>query len=274
MTRTKTYVLTAIAVGLFALLTWAFADDQFTKFWIADDWISSALITYVFLGLIVLAGLYQASRLPETGTELTADPATTTPGQVDDPRAWKLLLGNSYMALFWLPIRFFVGREWFSAGWHKVKDEAWMDGGTALVSGNPDAPGFWDRIVVIPQQGRPAITYGWYREFIQYMIDHDWANVMGKAIAVGELLVGIGLIVGGLVGIAAFFGTLMNFNFMMAGSASSNPVLFALAVFLVLSWKVAGYWGVDRVLLPWLGAPWKPGKLIPRGARTHAGAPA
>jgi len=78
-----------------------------------------------------------------------------------------------------------------------------------------------------------------------------------KVIAFGEVLVGLGLLVGALVGIAAFFGTVMNFSFMLAGSASSTPVLFGLAVFLVLAWKVAGYWGLDRWLLPILGTPWR-----------------
>ncbi|MEZ4562461.1 MAG: hypothetical protein R2853_06955 [Thermomicrobiales bacterium] len=72
----------------------------------------------------------------------------------------------------------------------------------------------------------------------------------------GEVLIGLGLIFGALVGIAAFFGTLMNFSFMLAGTTSTNPVLFGLAVFLVLAWKVAGYWGLDRYLLPALGTPW------------------
>ena len=43
--------------------------------------------------------------------------------------------------------------------------------------------------------------------------------------ACGELLIGIALIVGALTGIAAFFGGFMNWNFMMAGSASANPLL-------------------------------------------------
>ena len=55
---------------------------------------------------------------------------------------------------------------------------------------------------------------------------------------------------------AAFFGALMNMNFMLAGSASTNPVLFFLAVGLMLGWKVAGYYGADRVLLPLVGIPW------------------
>ena len=44
----------------------------------------------------------------------------------------------------------------------------------------------------------------------------------------------------------------MNMSFLVAGSSSSNPVLFTLAIGLILAWKVAGYYGVDRYLLPML----------------------
>lgn len=54
----------------------------------------------------------------------------------------------------------------------------------------------------------------------------------------------------------------MNWNFMMAGSASVNPMLFALSVLVILAWKTAGWWGLDRWLLPLLGTPWKPGRLF------------
>jgi len=64
------------------------------------------------------------------------------------------------------------------------------------------------------------------------------------------------------VGIAAFFGAFMNWNFMMAGTASTNPLLFTLAILLILSWKVAGHYGADRFLLPILGTPWKPGRAF------------
>jgi len=55
--------------------------------------------------------------------------------------------------------------------------------------------------------------------------------------------IGVLLIIGAFVGIAAFFGAFMNFNFMLAGSASTNPVLFTLAIALMLAWKIAGYYG-------------------------------
>ncbi|HML21175.1 MAG TPA: hypothetical protein PKD09_05985 [Aggregatilinea sp.] len=39
-----------------------------------------------------------------------------------------------------------------------------------------------------------------------------------------------------LVGMAAFFGCFMNANYLLAGSVSSNPALFILALLLVLAW--------------------------------------
>ncbi len=42
----------------------------------------------------------------------------------------------------------------------------------------------------------------------------------------------------------------------MAGAASTNGMLFAIAVVLILAWKVAGWYGLDRYLLPLLGTPW------------------
>jgi thiosulfate dehydrogenase [quinone] large subunit len=56
----------------------------------------------------------------------------------------------------------------------------------------------------------------------------------------------------------------MNMSFLLAGSASTNPVMFILAIGLMLAWKVAGYYGVDRWLLPKLGTPWRPGGLFVR----------
>lgn len=261
MTRQRTYTLTAIAAALFVFLNWVFADGLFqAPFWNSDAIAESSIWTYVLLALIILAGVYQARKIPASGLVIkpSSDNLVDTPGQVDDPVWWKLLLGNVYFSLIWLPLRFFVGREWLVAGEHKVRDSAW---GT----GEPLA-GYWKGAVAIPEGGRPAITYAWYRNFLQYMLDHKWYTWFADVIAWGEVLVGIGLLVGALVGIAAFFGTLMNFNFQLAGSASTNPVLFGLSVFLILAWKVAGYWGLDRYLLPALGTPWHRGTVFESGS--------
>ncbi|HEX3303474.1 MAG TPA: hypothetical protein VHR64_11375 [Thermomicrobiales bacterium] len=269
MTRSRMYALTAAAAGLYIFLCWAFADGLFSlsgnALWNSDAIVESTIWTYVMLAAIVVAGLYEASKIPVEGVPVTVS-RDVSPGQMDDPVFWKLAMGSTYYALLWLPLRFFVGREWAAAGEHKMRDDAWMKGGSAL-------KGYWERATTVPE-GRPTSpsgTYAWFEDFLKYMLDHEWYTWFAKVIAVGEFLVGIGLIVGALVGIAAFFGTLMNFNFQLAGSASTNPVLFGLGVFLVLGWKVAGWIGLDRYLLPALGTPWKRGRLLEHESYESAG---
>ena len=96
----------------------------------------------------------------------------------------------------------------------------------------------------------------------------DW---FGPLVAWGELLIGIALIIGAFVGVAAFFGMFMNWNFIMAGAASTNGLLLVAAFLLVLAWKVAGYIGADYFLLRWLGVPWKTRETSPPPASTPTG---
>ncbi len=174
----------------------------------------------------------------------------TRKGQVlQDPPLVQKILNDPRAAWIWLPLRIWVGYQWISASLHKLGNPAWMQTGEAL-------KGFWTGAVAIPDGAKPAITFDWYRSFLQMMINAQAYTWFAKVIAMGEFLVGLGLIVGAFVGIAAFFGALMNFNFMLAGSASTNPLLFAIAVGLILAWKVAGYIGADYFLLRWIGVPW------------------
>ena len=122
--------------------------------------------------------------------------------------------------------------------------------------------GFWNRAAGVGANGQPVIVYGWYRAFIQFLIDSNAAPWFSKAITFGELAVALGMAVGALVGIAAFFGALMNMSFLMAGTVSTNPVLFFAGILLILAWKNAGYLGIDRFLLPMLGTPWKQTEVV------------
>jgi thiosulfate dehydrogenase (quinone) large subunit len=177
--------------------------------------------------------------------------------EIEGPAFARFLFGNSRAGLFWLPIRLFVGFAWLEAGWHKFTDPEWTQGGAALRA-------YWERAAAIPEQGRPPITYEWYRDFINFLLNGNHETWFAWVVTLGELAIGIGLILGVLTGVAAFFGAFMNMSFLLAGSASSNPVMFTLAVGLMLAWKVAGYYGVDRYLLPRLGTPWRPGALFLR----------
>jgi len=175
----------------------------------------------------------------------------TRNGQVvQDPPLVQKLLSQPLASLIWLPIRIWLGWQWFDAALHKVTNPAWVSTGEAL-------KGFWTNAVAIPEAGRPAITFDWYRTFLQTMLDAQAYTWFAKIVAYGELLIGVALILGAFTGIAAFFGGFMNWNFMMAGSASSNPLLFVAAVGLILAWKVAGHIGADFFLLRWIGPPWQ-----------------
>lgn len=182
-----------------------------------------------------------------------------------EPGFAHFLFHDPRSAPLWLGARLYLGYEWLESGREKLGEAAWTDGGSAL-------RGFWERAVAIPEQGRPPIAYGWYREFLQFMLDREWYAWFAWVIVVGELLVGLGLIVGALTAIAAFFGALMNVSFMLAGTASTNPVLFSLAIALILAWRVAGLLGLDRWLLPALGVPWRAG-VPAAGAAPGRGSP-
>ena len=171
-------------------------------------------------------------------------------GQVlipDPPTAFALFQTTKF-AWLWLIMRLYLGYTWLSSGWGKINNPAWQ-------TGEP-LRGFWERAVVVPETGRPAIAFDWYRSFIQFMLDNQWYDWFADLIMYGELLVGIALILGVFTGIAAFTGSFMNWNFIMAGTASTNGLMLIVAVFLILAWKVAGWYGLDRWLLTLLSTRW------------------
>jgi thiosulfate dehydrogenase [quinone] large subunit len=200
------------------------------------------ICTLVFwvLAIVVVVLMFEDRKSP--GAETV---------EVEGPAFVRYLFSNTRAGLFWLPIRIFVGFEWLDAGLHKLTGTGWVDGGSALL-------GFWKGAVATPAPpARAAISFEWYRGFLQILIDNHAEKWFAYLIVFGEIAVGLGLLLGALTGVAAFFGALMNMSFLLAGSASVNPILFTFAVGLMLAWKVAGYYGVDRYLLPRLGVPWR-----------------
>ncbi len=175
-----------------------------------------------------------------------------------DPPIAESLFGDVRWSWIWLIVRLYLGYTWLTSGLGKLGNPAWMQTGAALKA-------FWEKAIVIPEPpARPAIAFNWYRAFIQALLEGEHFVWFSKVVVFGELLVGLALILGAFVGIAAFFGGFMNWNYMMAGTASINPVLFTFSILLILAWKTAGWWGLDRWLLPLLGTPWRPGRVFNR----------
>ncbi|MCC6958039.1 MAG: DoxX family membrane protein [Anaerolineales bacterium] len=171
---------------------------------------------------------------------------------IEDPPVARFLFGDVRLSWLWLIIRLYMGYAWLAAGWAKVTNPAWVgaQSGTALT-------GFVNGALQQATGAHPNVQ-GWYAWFLQNMV-LPGASVWGWIVAFGELLVGIGLILGIFTGIAAFFGSIMNVNYLLAGSISTNPLLFIFATWIVLAWKTAGWIGLDRWVLPALGTPWHPG---------------
>jgi thiosulfate dehydrogenase (quinone) large subunit len=176
--------------------------------------------------------------------------------RIPEPNITQFLFGDTRLAPLWTIIRLYVGYEWLTAGWGKLTNPAgvWVGekAGTAVT-------GFLNGALGKTGGDHPDVQ-GFYAWFIQNLALPN-ATLFSYLVTFGEIFVGIALILGLFTGIAAFFGGFLNANFLLAGTVSSNPVLFVLATLLVLAWRTAGYWGLDRWLLPRLGVPGRPGPL-------------
>lgn len=192
--------------------------------------------------------------------------------QIPEPPIARFLFADTrFMPIVWLIVRLYVGYEWLVAGLEKLTGRNFAIGpGFGQSAGSPwvftghdgvALQGFVKGALAQATGAHPAVQ-GWYASFLQGFVLPN-AGWFSYVITFGELLVALGLIFGVLTGIAAFFGVFMNLNFMLAGAVSINPVIGALAIFLVMAWRIAGYYGVDRYLLPALGTPWT-GRLAHR----------
>ena len=180
-------------------------------------------------------------------------PTTISGRIINDPPLLAFSFRMFVLSWIWLIVRLYLGYQWVEAGMHKVQDVKWVGTGEAL-------QGFWANAIKIPETGRPPFRLIGIAAFSPTCWINEAYTWFGKVVAYGELLIGVALIVGAFVGIAAFFGAFLNWNFIMAGAASTNGMLLVLALFLMLAWKVAGYYGADFILLRYLGVPWTSGE--------------
>lgn len=166
----------------------------------------------------------------------------------EEPAISRFLFASPYMAPFWTVLRIWLGWSWLTSGWGKVQNPAWVgeNAGTAI-------SGYLRGALGRAEGDAPSVS-GWYAWMIENLFLPN-ATAMSYLVAFGEVLVGGALILGLLVGFSAFMGGMMNASFLLAGTLSTNPVMFIVATWLVLAWRIGGYWGFDYWVLPWLGAP-------------------
>jgi thiosulfate dehydrogenase [quinone] large subunit len=96
------------------------------------------------------------------------------------------------------------------------------------------------------------------------------AAALGDLFAIGLTLAGIALILGILTGPAAVAGGFLSLGLWAGEDAPLAVLSLAAAVVLTLTWRTAGWIGIDRWLLPLLGLPGRGGALLE--SRTETGA--
>ncbi len=144
-------------------------------------------------------------------------------------------------AILWLIVRIYVGYEWLSAGWEKLFNPNWIGGNAGVV-----VKSFLINCLSKVGGAHPDVS-GWYAFLVSH-IAVPCSVILSYLVVFGEIFVGIALILGIFTGVAAFFGSVMNFNYMLAGSLSINPTMFLLEIFLILAWRVSGWFGFDRFI--------------------------
>ncbi len=131
-----------------------------------------------------------------------------------------------------------------------------VHGGTALKGFAVSA------IAASRQPEHPQVAYSWWVSFLNWVSSN--AGWMTKAVVVGELVIGVTLVLGLFTGIAAFLGLVLNFSFVFSGSAGVNPAFIVAGLLLVMAWRNAGWIRLDHFVLVRLGTPWQRTVAAPR----------
>jgi thiosulfate dehydrogenase [quinone] large subunit len=146
------------------------------------------------------------------------------------------ILKSSKMAIVWTVLRVWLGIQWIEAGYHKIADGF-------------DAGGFLMGAIAKSTGEHPAVA-GWYATFLKEFALPN-VDIINAIIPYAEVAVGLGLIVGLLTIPALLGGTLMNLNFMLAGTTSTNPILMTVAFILLYVGAKCYVLGLDKIAVPY-----------------------
>jgi thiosulfate dehydrogenase (quinone) large subunit len=148
---------------------------------------------------------------------------------------------NIYAAGLVTLIRLYLGWQWMHGGWEKI------------TGGSFDASGFLKNAIAKPvlESGTQTKLYPTYVSFLDNFALPN-SGIFKVLIPWGEFLVGLGLILGCLTTVAMFFGLMMNFMFMFAGTVSSNPWYLLLGFIIITAGANAGKFGADFYVQPYL----------------------
>lgn len=157
----------------------------------------------------------------------------------------QFIYSDTKFAVVWLIIRLYVGWEWISAGWAKAHNSAWVgDHAGAAVQG------FLTGALTKTGGMHPDVQW-WYASFVENFALHH-TTFFSYLVTYGEIAVGLGLILGIFTTAAAFFGSVMNLNYLLAGTVSVNPIMLVLQILLMCAWRTNSLIGLEKYTLRYL----------------------
>lgn len=147
------------------------------------------------------------------------------------------MAGQEVKAAIGAILRIWLGFQWLLSGVEKVGNPVWT-GDQAGVA----VRGFLQGALQKTGGPHPDVQW-WYAWFVEHVALPN-AKVFSYLVAYGEVLVGIGLILGAFTTAALLTSALMNLNFLLAGTVSINPIWLTVAVVLLFLGN-SGRYGVD-----------------------------
>lgn len=144
---------------------------------------------------------------------------------------------NVFSAGLLTVIRLYLGWQWMTAGWGKIK-------------GGFDAGGFLNGAVAKATGDNPVVQ-SWWGSFLDGFAIPN-VELFNILVPWGEFLVGIALLLGLFTTFSALMGIIMNFAFLFSGTISSNPNMAILTVILLVAGANASKFGLDYYVLPQL----------------------
>ncbi|UHA76007.1 DoxX family protein [Paenibacillus sp. 481] len=133
-----------------------------------------------------------------------------------------------------LLIRLYLGWAWLKAGLAKYQ------------GGGFDASGMLKGAIANANGEKPNVP-DWWGTFLESFA-LPYVDLFNFIVPLGEVLVGLGLIVGLFTKTAVFFGIVMNFAFLFSGVVKVNPTMIILSLIILVSLYQAGKIGVDGFL--------------------------